>query len=65
MDISDNNETVIFDLDGIEDSTEKAIQVTFHDGENYSTNWIPKSLCRIVNNKIYIAKWFAEKEGLI
>jgi len=36
--------------------TEKAYQIKLDCG----IYWLPKSQCRIVNNKVYIPKWLAD-----
>jgi len=53
-------ETIELDLIKLLKETSLAYQVQLTNG----IYWIPKSCCRIVNKKIYIMKWFADKNGI-
>lgn len=57
MDLSENIELEIIEF---LKETIKAVQVKLHRG----VYWIPKSQCRIIKKKIYITRWFADKNGI-
>jgi len=55
----DLSETIKLDATVIK-QTEKAWQVKLPSG----FYWLPKSQCRMVNNKIYIPKWLADSKQI-
>jgi len=56
----DLTETIKLDVREKISETEKAYQIKLDCG----IYWLPKSQCRIVNNKVYIPKWLADSKQI-
>lgn len=54
----DLGEAIYFNANSIKRETAEDIQIAIK-GKLY---WFPKSETRVVNNKVYIAKWVIEKK---